>query len=83
MQHDIRIHYARAREPSGPKGGRMTIIAAWWLFGTLALLVAFWFDGEIRVQAAFLAIVGGAGWPLFLPIYLLARYGDRVIWRRK
>ncbi|AOI92093.1 hypothetical protein [Burkholderia pseudomultivorans] len=61
----------------------MLTLAAWWAFGALVFLAAFWCDGEITVEDAALAFACGISWPVFLPIYLLARYGKRVIWRRK
>lgn len=61
----------------------MTIIIAWWCFSTFAFLVAFWTEGSITVFDLAGAVAFGFGWPIFLPIYLIARYGDRVIWRRK
>ncbi|KUY74569.1 hypothetical protein WI25_01460 [Burkholderia cepacia] len=59
------------------------IIIAWWCFGTFAFLVAFWFERKITISDMACAIGCGCFWPLFLAIYLLARYGDRVVWRRK
>lgn len=59
------------------------IFFSFWAFGTLAFLIAFWIDGEIRISEAAIAIICGWGWPLFLALYLFGRYGDCVIWRRK
>ncbi|WP_186076161.1 hypothetical protein [Burkholderia gladioli] len=61
----------------------MIIFAAFWLLGTLAILVVFSIDGEIRVNDVALAVASGWGWPIFVPLFLIGRYGDRVIWRRK